>query len=254
MVEKDRLGLAAHEPGAKLDAGKPRMTLIYRDMAHALEDVAKVGTFGANKYSDRGWKSVPNAEERYFDALIRHMNKIFDGEITDPDSGLSHYAHLAWNALAISQIVYEEDYVEGPTDPMEGLEVPESRIKYPDLNSPTCDVDVDKCVSLNDKTVTPRDHVSDSHPSIEIKNGSIPGIREVARVDILEDEPTPEKVEMTTSVNEAQGLEKSGSFLFTQEDIDLMSQGRLSRRLKDMDLTKEEVQDILRNGFYEVIS
>lgn len=59
---------------------------------------------------------------------------------------------------------------------------------------------------------------------------------------------------MTTLVNEAQGLEKSGSFLFTQEDIDLMSQGRLSRRLKDMDLTKEEVQDILRNGFYEVIS
>lgn len=244
MSEKDRLGLDAHEPGAKLDGGKPRMTLIYRDMAKSLEDVVKVGTFGANKYSDRGWKSVPDAEERYFDALIRHMNKIFSGEIMDPDSGLSHYAHLAWNALAIGQIRYDLGLTEPINNPNDDTPAAGPRMAFEPVTVPA-----DPYPELH-----PDVPIIESNPSIEIKNGSIPGIREVARVDILEDEPTPEKVEMTTLVNEAQGLEKSGSFLFTQEDIDLMSQGRLSRRLKDMDLTKEEVQDILRNGFYEVIS
>lgn len=100
MAELDPTGRAAHEPGAKLDAGKPRCTLVLGGFSHALEHVAKVGTFGAAKYTDNGWRTVPNGEERYTDALWRHLLQEAQGIECDPDSGLLHAAHTAWNALA----------------------------------------------------------------------------------------------------------------------------------------------------------
>lgn len=100
MAELDPTGRAAHEPGAKLDAGKPRCTLVLGGFSRALEHVAKVGTFGAAKYTDNGWRTVPNGEERYTDALWRHLLQEAQGIECDPDSGLLHAAHTAWNALA----------------------------------------------------------------------------------------------------------------------------------------------------------
>lgn len=35
-----------HEPGAKLDQGKPRIGLVLNDFAHALVEISKVGTMG----------------------------------------------------------------------------------------------------------------------------------------------------------------------------------------------------------------
>jgi len=89
-----------HTPGAKADKGKVRMHLITGGMARAITEVAKVGTFGANKYSDGGWVFVPDGFNRYEDAqqrhaALRHMNEEFDSE-----SGLLHLSHEAWNALA----------------------------------------------------------------------------------------------------------------------------------------------------------
>lgn len=103
-MERDPNGLDPHAPGAKLDAGKPRPELIMRGFARALSAVAEVATFGANKYTDDGWQEVPEAERRYTDALYRHLLKHHRGEEDDPDSGLSHLAHAAWNALAILEL------------------------------------------------------------------------------------------------------------------------------------------------------
>lgn len=89
-----------HEPGAKLDAGKNRLSLILVDFARALQEVGKVATFGANKYTDHGWIAVKNGEQRYTDAMLRHLFKEAEGEMNDPESGLLHAAHTAWNALA----------------------------------------------------------------------------------------------------------------------------------------------------------
>lgn len=105
--ESDPHGIAAHAPGAKLDAGKVRPSLIIGPMSRALLAVAEVGTFGARKYSDGGWQHVPCGIARYTEAMDRHRLK--EGfEPNDVDSGLAHAAHLAWNALARLELMIRE--------------------------------------------------------------------------------------------------------------------------------------------------
>lgn len=94
------------EGATKYDAGKPRLALVLGGFAEALEWVAKVGTFGAKKYSPNGWKKVPNGQERYEDALYRHWNAYLAGEEIDPESGLPHLAHMAWGVLAVMEYKY----------------------------------------------------------------------------------------------------------------------------------------------------
>jgi hypothetical protein len=98
--ESDPTGRTADTPGAKLDAGKPRVAMVLRGFSRALWAVAEVGTYGADKYSDNGWMSVPNGQERYYDAQMRHILTEWAGESVDADSGLKHAAQSAWNALA----------------------------------------------------------------------------------------------------------------------------------------------------------
>jgi len=98
--ESDPDGKDAHELGAKLDAGKNRLGLVLLGFARALQEIGRVGTYGASKYTDYGWIEVEDGERRYTDALLRHLFAEATGEWCDPDSGLSHAAHAAWNALA----------------------------------------------------------------------------------------------------------------------------------------------------------
>ena len=86
--------------GVKYDSGKMRPTLVLDSFRNALKQVIEVGTFGANKYSDDGWKTVPNAKARYRDALYRHLME--DGN--DPESNLPRLAHSAWNILALMEL------------------------------------------------------------------------------------------------------------------------------------------------------
>lgn len=107
--ELDPTGRDAHAPGAKLDAGKNRLGLVLGGFARALQEVGKVGTFGANKYTADGWRSVPNGQARYTDAMFRHLLKESEGEANDPDSELKHAAHAAWNALARLELALIEE-------------------------------------------------------------------------------------------------------------------------------------------------
>lgn len=106
--ESDPNGIPPHVPGAKLDAGKTRLWLVFSGFANALEEVGKVGTFGAKKYSDDGWRSTPDGADRYTDALLRHLLAEARGESVDADSGLLHAAHAAWNALARLELLLAE--------------------------------------------------------------------------------------------------------------------------------------------------
>jgi hypothetical protein len=98
--EADPSGKDPHSPGAKLDAGKVRPSLIIEGMARAVWAVSEIATFGAAKYTPGGWVTVPNGQERYADADYRHALKRAIGEQVDPDSEKLHLAHEAWNALA----------------------------------------------------------------------------------------------------------------------------------------------------------
>lgn len=106
--ELDPQGKSAQDAGAKLDAGKPRISMVLGGFPRALMEVAKVGTFGANKYSDNGWMTVPNGIQRFEDALWRHDACEHIGEYIDLESGLLHAAHRAWNALAALELKLRE--------------------------------------------------------------------------------------------------------------------------------------------------
>ena len=95
--QKDPNGLDAHSPGAKLDAGKPDLTLL-QQLDKALCAVAEVMEYGARKYTRGGWQEVPDGIRRYTAAELRH---IFKEEIEshDPETDLLHAAHGACNAL-----------------------------------------------------------------------------------------------------------------------------------------------------------
>lgn len=111
-VETDPTGRSANEAGAKLDHGKNRLSLVLHGFARAIDAVGKVGTYGAQKYSDNGWRTVPDGFNRYTDAMYRHLLLEAQGEIVDPETGLHHAAQTAWNALARLERLLAEETIE----------------------------------------------------------------------------------------------------------------------------------------------
>lgn len=91
MVETEQL------QGIKHDEEKPRWSLL---PARALAVLVQVYTFGAKKYSDRNWEKGMNYD-KLIDAINRHMNAYWCGELYDPESGLHHMAHAAFSCLAL---------------------------------------------------------------------------------------------------------------------------------------------------------
>lgn len=85
--------------GAKYDTGKMLFRPLTRGLALPLRLVAAVLTYGAQKYAEDSWQTVPDGERRYEDALDRHINAWKAGEDFDEESGLLHLGHIACNAL-----------------------------------------------------------------------------------------------------------------------------------------------------------
>lgn len=77
----------------KADKKKPRFSLI---PVAAIDAMTSVLEFGAEKYDADNWKKCEDPT-RYFDAAMRHMLAHRRGEFTDPESGLSHFAHALCN-------------------------------------------------------------------------------------------------------------------------------------------------------------
>jgi hypothetical protein len=66
-----------------------------------LEELARVYTYGAKKYGENQWQWLPNAKQRYYGALIRHIQEFRKGKIVDPESELNHLSHALWNVGAL---------------------------------------------------------------------------------------------------------------------------------------------------------
>lgn len=99
-VERDPHGTPANQPGAKLDGGKTLTWTFLSGFANALDEVAKVTTAGATKYTPNGWMKVPDGESRYMEAFARHAVELGKGFTTDEDTGCMHKAQMIWNLLA----------------------------------------------------------------------------------------------------------------------------------------------------------
>lgn len=92
------------EVGVKYDLDKPDYSLI---PPKPLDDVVKVLTLGAQKYSRNNWKLLENARARYFAAAMRHLWARFRGEIYDKESGLDHGAHAVCCILFMMEMTNE---------------------------------------------------------------------------------------------------------------------------------------------------
>jgi len=90
--------------GTKHDQGKPRLGYVIKEQFPlALIEVAKVSTFGIDKYGEGNWQYVE--KDRYVDAAARHS--VMRGN--NPDGGLLHLSHEAWNVLAQLELTLRED-------------------------------------------------------------------------------------------------------------------------------------------------
>lgn len=95
-----------HYATAKHDSDKPRYDLL---PPVAIDLMAQVMTFGAKKYKPEGWRTVPDALQRYQAALLRHSFAMLRGEVNDPESGLPHAAHAMCCAAFIAELQGENE-------------------------------------------------------------------------------------------------------------------------------------------------
>ena len=89
----------------KKDMGKLRMELV---PVSAIESLARVLTYGANKYEPEGWREVE--PERYVGALLRHLCAYLKGQVYDHESGLMHIEQVLCNAAFLNE--FQHGYVE----------------------------------------------------------------------------------------------------------------------------------------------
>lgn len=92
--------------GRKHDTGKPDYTLLPWG---AIEDIVRVLDFGARKYARDNWRYVANAETRYLAAAFRHLAAYARGEVTDPETSLSHLAHAGCCVLFLLALEKEHE-------------------------------------------------------------------------------------------------------------------------------------------------
>ena len=91
--------------GNKHDEGKPLVLKGFlRQFPLAIQAVARVSEFGAEKYTWGGWETVPEGVERYGEALARHLLQ----EGYDAESNMVHAAHAAWNAMARLELMLRQ--------------------------------------------------------------------------------------------------------------------------------------------------
>lgn len=100
LVEEEK-AQAVMSSGIKYDQGKDRYSIV---PGLAIAYVMKVGEFGAKKYGDHNY-TLGMPITKFVDAAFRHIfiEWLFKGIDNDPESGLPHLAHGAWNVLAALQ-------------------------------------------------------------------------------------------------------------------------------------------------------
>mgnify|MGYP000078234772 CR=1 FL=1 len=108
---------AQFEQGTKFDSGKPLLDLLD---PYALEELAKVLTFGAGKYAPHNWRKGI-AISRLTASLLRHIFAFMRGQNTDPETGLSHIAHAMCNCMFILWTMeYKPGFDDRPPERPEG--------------------------------------------------------------------------------------------------------------------------------------
>lgn len=121
----------------KADAGKAMPDLLEAGMPSALRLVQATMEYGAQKYEQHSWRSVPDAMQRYQRAARRHrQERDLDASpenglyavltSRDDESGLPHIAHEIFNLLAMIELALQDS-----TDKRKVLDALLSGVKTP---------------------------------------------------------------------------------------------------------------------------
>ena len=100
----------------KSASGKPQLQKI---SPYFLDEVARVLEVGDSKYPDCPWyNGLPWADT--MGALKRHVAAIEKGEFVDPDTGFSHTAAIASNAMFLFHFTKDPRYSKMNNLPFDG--------------------------------------------------------------------------------------------------------------------------------------
>ena len=98
------------QPGKKNDETKNRWDLVPFEV---MDEFVKRFTHGAIKYNenpdDPNYLKLPDAKNRYFSGLCRHLSAYRQGEVFDPDApNLTHIGAVMWNAAILCYFELEK--------------------------------------------------------------------------------------------------------------------------------------------------
>lgn len=110
QMEDIKYDLTDDGKGKKYDVGKPMVGTLCQIFPRALMGIGACIEFGTHKYPQPdNWKLVEGAFKRYQNSMIRHYLKFQIGEDKDRETNLNHLFHMAWNALAITELYLMEN-------------------------------------------------------------------------------------------------------------------------------------------------
>lgn len=108
IAEEDiTIGAIARPVLAERKVGKVPIELVDTGFPNALWELAKVLGWAAEHkgYKQNDWKQLPDAKSAFQAAASRHRMKPLLGEEFDPESGLHHKVHEAFNVLAELELI-----------------------------------------------------------------------------------------------------------------------------------------------------
>jgi hypothetical protein len=98
---------------------------------YAMEQTAWAHKLGSDKYGPYNWRKTGVCASTYVNAILRHLNAWRDGETLDPESGISHLAHVACSC----NILLDADYCGTLQDDRnvkpEPVEIPDEEPEQP---------------------------------------------------------------------------------------------------------------------------
>lgn len=95
---EEKMAMAEMQAGEKADRyneGKPKWSLVHFE---SLVPMIRVLEYGCLKYAPFNWQKPMDTTE-ILESMQRHLAALFDGEINDKESGISHMGHIQANAI-----------------------------------------------------------------------------------------------------------------------------------------------------------
>jgi hypothetical protein len=103
---EDQESQMGQKSAGRFSEGKIRYDLV---APWAMEQIAKVYTYGTIKYDDDNWWKGLSWKKNALGCIFRHVWAWIRGEVNDPESGLHHLAHAAWNCMTLME--YERNKI-----------------------------------------------------------------------------------------------------------------------------------------------